>query len=55
MGTVLETCEELLRSLYRHEDHAKLRRLIADIEELRDRLKTEAKADSQPADDATGE
>jgi hypothetical protein len=34
---LLEKCEELLDILYAHEDHAKLRLLIADIEALRDR------------------
>ena len=40
-----EKCEQLLQSLYRNEDHARLRRLIADIEALRDRLDAAAKAD----------
>jgi hypothetical protein len=39
--TLLAKCEELLSFLTAYEDHAKLRRLIADIEELRDRLRGE--------------
>jgi hypothetical protein len=35
---LLLKCEELLDTLYRHPDHAKLRSLAVDIEALRDRL-----------------
>jgi hypothetical protein len=35
---LLLKCEELLDTLYRHPDHAKLWRLVIDIEALRDRL-----------------
>jgi hypothetical protein len=37
-ATLLAKCEELLAFLAAHDDHLKLRRLVADIEELRDRL-----------------
>ena len=35
---MLSKCEELLDLLYANRDHAKLRSLIADIEDLRDRI-----------------
>jgi hypothetical protein len=35
---LLAKCEALLEMLYAHPEHAKLRRLVSDIEALRDRL-----------------
>lgn len=35
---LLLRCEELLSLLYANQDHAKLRGLTADIEDLRDRI-----------------
>jgi hypothetical protein len=35
---LLLKCEELLDLLYANPDHAKLRQLVADIEDLRDQL-----------------
>jgi hypothetical protein len=39
---LLQTCEALLELLYANQEHVKLRRLVADIEDLRDRLLREA-------------
>jgi hypothetical protein len=43
---LLLKCEELLETLYRHPGHAKLRRLVTDIEALRDRLLEERETDA---------
>jgi hypothetical protein len=43
---LLLKCEELLETLYRHPGHAKLRRLVTDMEALRDRLLDEREKDA---------
>ena len=43
---LLAKCEALLEMLYENEEHAKLRTLIADIEQLRDRLLGDAQPES---------
>jgi hypothetical protein len=47
-AALLAKCEEVLAFLAAHGDHRKLRRLRADIEDLRDRLAS----DVRPAADA---
>jgi hypothetical protein len=41
---LLAKCEQLLAFLATQDEQAKLRRLIGDIEQLRDRLRSEAEA-----------
>lgn len=43
---LLARCEDFIRFLARHDDHAKLRALRKDIEALRDRLRAELDDDA---------
>lgn len=53
---LLRKCEELLELLYANGEHAKLRRLVADIEALRDRLLLERATDAdRPTGAETGQ
>jgi hypothetical protein len=46
---MLLKCEELLDVLYANQDHAKLRSLIGDIEDLRDRILIDSGKAPDPA------
>jgi hypothetical protein len=47
---LLAKCEDLLDVLYANPEHAKLRALVTDIEELRDRLLAQAEVGRDDTD-----
>jgi hypothetical protein len=49
---LLAKCDELLQFLREQDEQPKLRRLIEDLESLRDRLRAEAGATSAPVERA---